>query len=437
MKVKFNPNVRLKSFDSTSPDNLLLCEIPTKDSGLATRYAIPATLVAFLERFDGSRHLDQIIDEYAAEYPEGHSVEKLRKFVTQYCLPKRLLIDSTQAYIPPTAEHSRRSYLYLKVGLLPPKMVGKITSGLKWLFEWPVVMSLIPLFIITQLCFFVLVFPHYHFSLNDISGFNFIALTVITSIFGLFHELGHASALTHYGGTRTEIGWGLYFIYTVFYTDLSQAWRLTRKQRAMIDIGGMYFHSLSLIPLLILICVTHIPLLVYCFFFIDMQLASSLNPFLRMDGYWLVSDLFGISDLRKQSMGMLERGFRRITGIKSRAIYRGVPLSRGSSVFVSLYSIFGLLFFISLTGIMFQQVIFGILPAYPKLLVVFWHTLTISPGDVSNVLNLLSGVLWKGLSLLGVAIFLFRFLKGLWKFVQRMPGRGKLGIRERISTRAS
>jgi putative peptide zinc metalloprotease protein len=428
MKLALNPNLSIRPFDTTANEQMMLCEIPTRKADLAARYAIPAKLVAFLERFDGKTSLDEVIKSYAAEYPGHYTSEKLNTLVVHYCIPKQLLIDPMQTYEAPMPSRSRREYLYLKVGLIPASMVAKLTRPLKGLFRWPVILSFLPFFVITQVLFLGFILPHYHFNLNDITGFDFFLLTTITSVFGLFHELGHASALTHYGGKRAEIGWGLYFVFTVFYTDLSEGWRLKRTQRAMIDVGGIYFHCISLILLLALIYFTHWPILVYCFFFIDTQIAGSLNPFLRMDGYWLMADLFGISDLRKQSLGMLERGFYKLVGIKAQPMYPAIQLSRGASVFVCLYSVVGFVFFIYLTGIMFHQLAFRLLPAYPKLVFEFLHVLTTNPTNILELMNLLAGIVFKGVALFGLSVFGYRFVKGVSRFIVRLSG----GLRVRF-----
>ncbi|MGC2742161.1 MAG: hypothetical protein WA672_03175 [Candidatus Angelobacter sp.] len=400
---------------------------------MAARYAIPAHLIEFLERFDGKTPVEEVIRTYVAEHLGAFPQEKLNTLVSQFCIPKQLLIDPMQTYEPLKPSRSRRSYLYLKVGLIPAWLVAKVARPLKWLFSMPVILAFLPFFIITQVIYLRFILPQYHFNLNNIRGYDFFLLSLITSIFGLFHELGHASALSHYGGKRAEIGWGLYFVFAVYYTDLSEGWRLKRMQRAMIDIGGIYFHCISLILLLGLIYLTHWPMLVYCFFFIDAQIAGSLNPFLRMDGYWLMSDLFGISNLRKQSIGMLERAFYKLCGIESQPAFPVVQLSRGANLFVIIYSLASFGFFIYLTGIMLQQVVFRLMPAYPKLISDFVHLARSNPANIGGLMNLLAGILFKGLALFGLGMLVYRFIKGFLRFAARLSA----GLKVRFLRSAS
>jgi putative peptide zinc metalloprotease protein len=121
-----------------------------------------------------------------------------------------------------------------------------------------------------------------------------VALTLAS---GLFHELGHATA-SHYGGAKPgEIGAGIYLIWPVFYNDLNDSYRLSRTARLRADLGGVYFNAVFVLalagawritgfqPLLVAILVQHL------------AVVQQFLPFVRLDGYYLVSDLAGVPDL--------------------------------------------------------------------------------------------------------------------------------------------
>jgi putative peptide zinc metalloprotease protein len=111
------------------------------------------------------------------------------------------------------------------------------------------------------------------------------------------HEIGHASA-ARYGGAKPGVmGAGIYIVWPAFYTDVTDAYRLDRKGRLRTDLGGVYFNALFVLviagayfvtrfePLLVLIIVQH------------MQILQQFLPFLRLDGYYVLSDLTGVPDL--------------------------------------------------------------------------------------------------------------------------------------------
>jgi putative peptide zinc metalloprotease protein len=112
-----------------------------------------------------------------------------------------------------------------------------------------------------------------------------------------FHELGHAAAC-RYGGARPgRIGAGLYLIWPVFFSDVTDSYRLPRGGRLRTDLGGVYFNALVAVsagaaywasrsPLLLLIAVTQ-----------QLLIVDQFMPWVRLDGYHVVSDLIGVPDL--------------------------------------------------------------------------------------------------------------------------------------------
>ena len=395
----FNQNIQVYQFDGASQRPMFVCEVPNQDA--PSRLLLPEELVEFLKQFDGTQETEKLIQRYIETHPQ-YTEEKVASLVNQYCLSKGLLVHA--GALPSartTAPARRRGYLYLRVKLFSPKVVSAVSTPLKWLFEWKVLLSMLPVFVLAQAYFFLQVMPRYHFSLNSMQGFDFFLVTLLASVLGLFHELGHAAALNHYGFRRSEIGWGLYISFPVFYTDLSDCWKLKRGQRAMVDLGGIYFHCLSLLVILGLIVWRHNPLLIYCFFFADLQIAAALNPFLRMDGYWLVGDLFGIADLNKRIVRWVEYWVCRLLKISQKAEHPFADLAIQSRRFLYIYVVSVMGFVVLLIKVLLVQVVFILIPAYPKLLANFWAMLTTMPLNLIGLLDLGSGLLWKGFVIYG------------------------------------
>jgi putative peptide zinc metalloprotease protein len=112
-----------------------------------------------------------------------------------------------------------------------------------------------------------------------------------------FHEIGHATAV-RYGGARPGVmGVGIYIVWPAFYTDITDAYRLPKWGRLRADVGGMYFNCLfglaaggayaltAFEPLLLLIILQ------------TFAIVQQAMPFLRLDGYYIVSDLTGVPDI--------------------------------------------------------------------------------------------------------------------------------------------
>lgn len=114
------------------------------------------------------------------------------------------------------------------------------------------------------------------------------------------HELGHASACMRYGAAPSEIGLTVYLIYPAFYSNVDAAWTLRRWQRMVVDLAGVYFQLIfGAVCALAMACSQLMPLRL-CLVFIAGSCLMSLNPILKFDGYWLMSDALGVTNLGRQ-----------------------------------------------------------------------------------------------------------------------------------------
>lgn len=124
-----------------------------------------------------------------------------------------------------------------------------------------------------------------------------LALMGVTFASLLWHELGHATACSYSGAQPGRIGVGIYLIWPAFYTDVTDSYRLGRTGRLRTDLGGIYFNGLfSLVAMGAFIATRYAPLLVLI---AGQQIImlDQFTPWIRLDGYHVVSDLIGVSDL--------------------------------------------------------------------------------------------------------------------------------------------
>lgn len=140
-----------------------------------------------------------------------------------------------------------------------------------------------------------------------------VGLTLAAAV---FHELGHATAC-HYGGARPGvIGVGIYLLWPVFYNDLNDSYRLPRRARLRADLGGVYFNAVFIVGLAAAYWVTGLAPLLLAIVVQHLAIAQQFLPFVRLDGYYVVSDIAGVPDLFgriRPTIAALGRG-RRPTG---------------------------------------------------------------------------------------------------------------------------
>ena len=124
-----------------------------------------------------------------------------------------------------------------------------------------------------------------------------VLLVVLALIGTAFHELGHATAC-HYGGAEPGvIGVGLYLIWPVFYNDLDDSYRLDRAGRLRADLGGVYFNALFALVLGAAYVITGYRPFVVAVVMQHLAIVHQFLPFVRLDGYYVVSDLAGVPNL--------------------------------------------------------------------------------------------------------------------------------------------
>lgn len=172
---------------------------------------------------------------------------------------------------------------------------AKLCHGL---FKSRIMLLLTGIGIILNGCFFITTE-----NLMNIHSFDFsIAITLFLSFLmsSLIHELGHATACQSFDIQHGGIGFGLYLNFPVFYTDVSNVWRLNRKERTIVDIAGVYFQMILLIPILAYEIYQPNDICKYIIVMMNFNFVITLNPFFKFDGYWLMTDLLGIANLRSK-----------------------------------------------------------------------------------------------------------------------------------------
>ena len=136
---------------------------------------------------------------------------------------------------------------------------------------------------------------------NHIDFFSLISIVTFFIISSFFHEVGHISACKYYNINPNGIGIGLYLNFPVLYSNISQIWTLNRNRRLVVNISGIYFQLILLIPVLIFYFITNSNICHYCIIIINLNILITLNPFFKFDGYWIMTDILGIPNLKQRT----------------------------------------------------------------------------------------------------------------------------------------
>lgn len=151
---------------------------------------------------------------------------------------------------------------------------------------------------------FLATFPHL-FSLGGALAFG-VALFFAK----LCHEFGHAFMAKRAGCRVQSMGVAFMVLLPMFYTDVSDAWRVNdRRSRLLIGAGGVMAELLlACIALLAWSLLPEGPARTAAFMLASATwlttLAINLNPFMRFDGYFLISDWWEVDNLQGRAFAL-------------------------------------------------------------------------------------------------------------------------------------
>lgn len=252
-------------------------------------------LFVIASRMDG-RDLSSIADSAGAQLGLRITPEQVA-YVAEQKLAPLGLVSYRDGRMPALERRNALLALRFRAGVLSERAVNAIAWLLAPLFASPLVIAALLALIACDVWLGV--------SHGIATGLGAViqSPTLVLALFGVtivslaIHEFGHAAAC-RYGGARPgRIGVGIYLVWPVFFTDVTDSYRLSKAGRLRTDLGGVYFNGLSaLMAAAAYLMTSYKPLLIVV---VSQQLLilDQFIPWVRLDGYHIVSDLIGVTDL--------------------------------------------------------------------------------------------------------------------------------------------
>ncbi|UJP05607.1 MAG: HlyD family efflux transporter periplasmic adaptor subunit [Nitrosomonas sp.] len=280
-------------------------------------FRIGALVFHMLSRWsaaNGQQLIDQVSDE-TVFVPAHEDVDALIKFLEINQLTVQSYTQPSSRYVMQhKSHHANRwqrllsQYLFFRVPLFRPDAFlnrtypwfGKCFS-LSFLYGVTLI-SIIGIYLVSrQWDVFINTFLHFF----TLQGILIYALALIGT--KVFHELGHVYTAKHYGCRIPSMGAAFMVMLPMMYSDMSDTWRLySKKQRMHIAAAGI-INELMLAGICLFIW-SFLPegiLRSVCFVVATTSLISTLliniTPFMRFDGYYMLSDWWGIDNLQQRS----------------------------------------------------------------------------------------------------------------------------------------
>ncbi|GAA2804121.1 hypothetical protein [Saccharopolyspora taberi] len=253
-------------------------------------------------RLDGRRTYERLATELGAEYGRGITAEQVLFLVDNRLRPAGMVESGGSGHPAPLVrgKPDRLLALRFRVALLPERVAGRIARVFQPLFWPPVVIAALVALVLGDTWLITSggsgeVLASAHALINQPS--QTLLVLGILLLAGIFHECGHVAACRYGGATPGAMGVGIYLVWPAMYSTVTDAYRLSRRGRLRTDLGGVYFNALALLVMLAAYARTGQPWLLVTIIAWHAATAWQFLPSIRLDGYYILSDLVGVPDL--------------------------------------------------------------------------------------------------------------------------------------------
>jgi putative peptide zinc metalloprotease protein len=267
---------------------------------------LPRLLYLLAASVDGQRDQAQVAGVLSAEFGRMVQAEQVAFLVDNRLRPAGIIAvdpgDEQAGTEPKKMKMKADPLLALKfrVGVVPERVVWRIAGVFAPMF-WPsVILALLAGFVGVD----VVIVAQGGLGQIVPSALALVyqpALTLL--VLGLilasaaFHECGHVTAC-RYGGARPGVmGFGLYLVWPALYSTVTDSYRLNRVGRLRTDLGGVYFNAVFITGMGLAYLATGAPWLLVAIVALHIETATQFLPMIRLDGYYILSDLIGVPDL--------------------------------------------------------------------------------------------------------------------------------------------
>lgn len=299
-------------------------------------YRVTPDQWALLRMFDGQRSYAEIAEEFTAQTNQLYTEEYVRDFAEQlqdsqfwHRTPQEKNIALMEKLLE---DRRKRKAKKSKFGNLaevrfsawdPNRYLDWLYSKIPWVYSpWFIGFNLV-LFTFT---FFVFVANWDQIGRDTLLYYTFtekgfgdiVEFWLLVCFLGFVHESAHGLTCKHTGGEVHQMGFLLIYLTPCFFCDVSEAWVYGSKwkriatmasgiwvEMIICSIGTLVWwgtppgtHAHDFAYKIVLITGVAVPLI-------------NLNPLIKLDGYFILTELLGILELKERSTALLSGWVRK------------------------------------------------------------------------------------------------------------------------------
>lgn len=330
-----------------------------KDPLALTYFRLRPEEAFILSQLDGKKPIREIGVNFAAHYPNSPlSLEEIAAFLNQLGNMGLLNISARRfvnfARQTQTAGQSIlqvwakliSGVMFLKIPLVDPSpWLGRLTHAIRFCWNQWVVMGCLAFVAWTAFWLYINAEAFQHNTISFLSPSNLLLLWVTIIFIKTLHEFGHATTCRHFGGEVHEMGACLICFTPVGYVDASDSWMMPhRRHKIYVALAGIYCEFI-LASVAAHVWLYSPPGLLHSLAFNAMIAASvntlffNMNPLMKFDGYYVVSDLMEVPNLRTKALAYCSFKLQRfLLGAHNTVLEKSVENDRHGRSFI-LYAI--------------------------------------------------------------------------------------------------
>ena len=287
--------------------------------GRFVRFKEPEYFIA--RQFDGQTPLEEVRRRGETELGGSLSDATVRQFAGKL-LNLGLLENDIEAQHEISSRRApgkfRGNVFYLRFKVFDPdKLFEKLLPRVRFAFTRQFAWFSLGIILLAALVT-VLSWPEIHRSLPRLYRVESLVLAWLTFVsIVVGHEFSHGLTCKYFGGRVHEVGMLLIFLQPGMYCNVSDAWLFPEKsKRLLVTLAGAWFEIFCWAVATLVWRVTDpATLLNYLAMVVATTLGIkslfNLNPLIKLDGYYLLSDYLEIPNLRRNAFTHMARSWKR------------------------------------------------------------------------------------------------------------------------------
>ncbi len=361
-------------------ERLHRARVPRLDSSLVTReeridgelsvgvfhrtensyFRFPQAMWTLAQLFDGTRSTEEIAQLYEQRTGSPIAVDDVRTFAAHLEAGNfwhRTLQDRTFAQYrklhakPEELRRTRNDFDGITFSALDPdrylawldQRIGRFVYS-SWCVCCVLVLFLFEAAVLVQKWHVIRPDLLLLFSFKKITFAGLLRFQLLTLLISLLHESAHGLTCKHYGGQVRKMGFMLIYYMPAAFVDITESWVQPRKLSRIAAIIAGSWIELILCGVAMVVWLNTQPGnwihgLSYEIVLINSitKVAINLNPLAKLDGYYLLTELIGIPDLKERSTGFLS------AWVESRVLRLPVELPAVARVWVPYFVLYAIL----------------------------------------------------------------------------------------------